>query len=134
MSDWILVDKDPPLATITINRPETRNAINYQMWGELSNLFLELDADKRYRVIIVTGAGREAFCAGADINDFKKYRSDSNLGRQYNNSVNALLGTVSTLETPTISMIRGFAAGGGCELAVATDFELAKIVRSGKNQ
>ena len=47
MSDWILVDKDPPLATITINRPETRNAINYQMWGELSNLFLELDADKR---------------------------------------------------------------------------------------
>ena len=46
MSDWLLVDKDPPLATITINRPETRNAINYQMWGELSNLFLDLDDDK----------------------------------------------------------------------------------------
>lgn len=125
MSDWILVDKDPPLATITINRPETRNAINYQMWGELSNLFLDLDEDKDYRVIIITGAGREAFSAGADINDFKKYRSDSNLGRQYNDSVNGLLRTVSTLETPTISMIRGFAAGGGCELAVATDLRMA---------
>ncbi|MEE2686935.1 MAG: enoyl-CoA hydratase-related protein, partial [Chloroflexota bacterium] len=61
MSDWILVDKAPPLATITINRPETRNAINYQMWGELSNLFLDLDDDKDFRVIIITGAGCEAF-------------------------------------------------------------------------
>ena len=43
MSDWILVDNDPPVATVIINRPETRNAISYSMWGELSNIFIELD-------------------------------------------------------------------------------------------
>ena len=45
MSDWILVDKDLPVATVIINRPETRNAISYSMWGELSNIFNELDQD-----------------------------------------------------------------------------------------
>ena len=125
MSDWILVDKDLPVATVIINRPETRNAISYSMWGELSNIFTELDRDTNCRAIIVTGAGGEAFSAGADINDFQQYRSNSDLGRGYNDSVNNLLRTVNSLETPTISMIRGFAAGGGCELAVATDLRIA---------
>ena len=125
MSDWILVDNDPPVATVIINRPETRNAISYSMWGELSNIFIELDRDINCRAIIVTGAGSEAFSAGADISDFQQHRSNSNLGREYNDSVNNLLRTVSNLETPTISMIRGFAAGGGCELAVATDLRIA---------
>ncbi len=72
MSDWILVDKDLPVATVIINRPETRNAISYSMWGELSNIFTELDRDTNCRAIIVTGAGGEAFSAGADINDFQQ--------------------------------------------------------------
>ena len=125
MSEHILVDHEPPIATITINRPRQRNAINFAMWGQLSQLLLELDAERDTRAIVITGAGEEAFSAGADIQDFEQYRSDSARGREYNRAVDGLLTTLTELETPTISMIRGFAAGGGCEIAVATDLRIA---------
>ena len=75
--------------------------------------------------MIITGAGGEAFSAGADIADFHKHRSDSVKGRGYNDAVNGLLEALTEMGTPTISMIQGFAAGGGCETAVATDLRNA---------
>ena len=125
MSDYILLDRQPPLATVTINRPRQRNAINFAMWEELARLFAELDADRDIRAVVLTGAGEEAFSAGADIADFEEYRSDSAKGLVYNRAVDGLLETLAQLETPTISMIQGFAAGGGCEIAVATDLRIA---------
>ncbi len=125
MSDHILLERDPPLATITLNRPQQRNAISYQMWGELSQLLGELDDDGNCRAVVITGAGTEAFSAGADIKDFEEYRADSTMGRRYNSAVDGLLRTLTEMETPTISMIRGYAVGGGCELAVATDLRIA---------
>ncbi len=125
MSDHILLERELPLATITLNRPQRRNAISYQMWGELSQLLRELDDDGNCRAVVITGAGTEAFSAGADIKDFEEYRADSTMGRQYNSAVDGLLRTLAEMETPTISMIRGYAIGGGCELAVATDLRIA---------
>ena len=125
MSDYILLERDPPLATITLNRPQQRNAISYQMWGELSQFLCKLDDDGNCRAVVITGAGNEAFSAGADIKDFEEYRADSTMGRRYNSAVDGLLRTLTEMETPTISMIRGYAAGGGCELAVATDLRIA---------
>jgi len=125
MSDYILVDRQPPITTVTINRPNQRNAISYPMWGELSRLLASLDADRHIRVVVITGAGEEAFSAGADIQDFGKYRADSSKGRVYNDAVNGLLTTLSDMATPTISMIQGFAVGGGCEMAIATDLRIA---------
>ena len=126
--DPVLVERqpdNPAIATIIINRPRQRNAINYQMWGELADRLAELDADREVRAVVVTGAGEVAFSAGADIADFDQYRADSIKGRVYNRAVDRLLDTIATMDTPTISMIRGFAAGGGCELAVATDLRIA---------
>ena len=125
MSDYILLNRQPPLATVTINRPRQRNPINFAMWGELARLFAELDADRDIRAVVLTGAGEEAFSAGADIADFEEYRSDSAKGLVYNRAVDGLLETLAQLETPTISMIQGFAAGGGCEISVATDLRIA---------
>ena len=125
MSDHILLERDPPLATITLNRPRQRNAISYQMWGELAQLLQELDDDGDCRAVVITGAGTEAFSAGADIKDFEEYRADSTMGRRYNSAVDGLLRTLTDMETPAISMIRGYAVGGGCELAVATDLRIA---------
>ncbi len=125
VQDCILVERQPPVATITINRPGQRNAISYAMWGQLADRLLELDADRETRAIVLTGAGDAAFSAGADIQDFDQYRADSVKGRVYNAAVDRLLDTVAGMSTPTISMIRGFAAGGGCELAVATDLRIA---------
>ena len=125
VQDFILVQRQPPVATITINRPRQRNAINYAMWGELADRLQELDIDREARAVVITGAGGVAFSAGADIQDFDQYRADSGKGRVYNAAVDRLLDTVAGMDTPTISMIRGFAAGGGCELAVATDLRIA---------
>ncbi len=125
MNDDILVQRQPPTATITINRPEQRNAISFKMWSELSRLFASLDADPEVRVVVITGAGHEAYSAGADIQDFEEHRSDSQKGKAYNEAVDQVLSTVSNMGTPTISMIRGYAVGGGCELAIATDLRIA---------
>lgn len=122
---YILLRSEPPVATVIINRPAQRNAISFAMWGQLTDLLRELDGDRGVRCVVIAGAGDEAFSAGADISDFEKYRSDSVKGRAYNRAVDGLLETVGEMGTPVISMIRGFAAGGGCELAVATDLRIA---------
>ena len=122
---YILLRNESPVATVTINRPAQRNAISFAMWTELTALLRRLDADRDVRCVVLTGAGDTAFSAGADIGDFEAYRSDSAKGRVYNQAVDGLLETVAEIGTPVISMIRGFAAGGGCELAVATDLRIA---------
>lgn len=125
MNDHILVESNTAVATVTFNRPSQRNAISFDMWGQFSNIMQKLDADRDVRVVVITGAGGEAFSAGADIQDFDEHRSDSTKGRGYNDAVNGALQTLSEMATPTISMIQGFAVGGGCELAVATDLRIA---------
>ena len=125
MNDYILLDSKPPVATVTFNRPAQRNAISFAMWNQFSEILQKLDADADIRTVVITGVGDEAFSAGADIQDFDEHRSDSTKGRGYNEAVNGALKTLSDMATPTISMIRGFAVGGGCELAVATDLRIA---------
>ena len=126
-NQYILLRNESPVATVTINRPAQRNAISFAMWTELTALLRRLDADRDVRCVVLTGAGDTAFSAGADISDFEEYRSDSAKGRIYNQAVDGLLETVAEIGTPVISMIRGFAAGGGCELAVATDLRIAAV-------
>ena len=121
----ILLRRDGVVATVTINRPGQRNAISYAMWGQLAELMRQLDAERGTRCIVIAGAGGQAFSAGADIADFEQHRSNSVQGRRYNRAVDGLLETVAEIGTPVISMIQGFAAGGGCELAVATDLRIA---------
>ena len=122
---YILIRREDAVATVTINRPAQRNAISYDMWVGMGDLMRRLDADRAIRCVVIAGAGDEAFSAGADISDFERHRSDSEKGRVYNLAVDGLLETVAEMGTPVISMIRGFAAGGGCELAVATDLRIA---------
>ena len=121
----ILLRREPPVATVTINRPAQRNAISFTMWGQLTELMNDLDNDRDIRCVVIAGSGDEAFSAGADISDFEEHRSDSRRGRIYNRAVDGLLEKVAEMGTPVISMIGGFAAGGGCELAVATDLRIA---------
>jgi len=125
LNDHIIIDSNTPVATVTFNRPSQRNAISFDMWHQFSEIMRKLDADRDVRAVVITGAGGEAFSAGADIQDFDEHRSDSTKGRGYNDAVNGALKTLSDMATPTISMIQGFAVGGGCELAVATDLRIA---------
>ena len=109
MTSPILVDRKGAVATITLNRPGQRNAISYAMWEELSQFLAQLDAERDVRAVVITGAGEEAFSAGADINDFEEHRSDSTKGRRYNEAVNGLLGIETETDTTTETTDEGAA-------------------------
>jgi enoyl-CoA hydratase len=124
MSDFILTERQGQIATVILNRPENRNAINAQMWQELMQLAATLDADDTIRVIVFRGAGDNAFSAGADIREFETVRNNSTNARKYAESFDGAQDAVAAIGKPTISLIRGFCVGGGLELASATDIRI----------
>ncbi len=83
MTDEILVEKSEGVATVTFNRADQRNAIEYKGWLELRRIAIELERNADVRVVVFTGAGEKAFSAGADIKDFELYRSNSKIAEVY---------------------------------------------------
>ena len=123
--DGILVERDGSVATVTFNRPSQRNAISYAGWLELQRIAIELERDDSVRVVVFTGAGDRAFSAGADIKDFEQYRINSQIAKVYADAFDGAMDAVEAMSKPTISMIRGFCVGGGCEFSMATDIRIA---------
>jgi enoyl-CoA hydratase/carnithine racemase len=112
---------DGAVMRITLNRPEVRNAIDAQMINELGRVLDQAEKDPQARVLIITGAGERAFAAGADIAQLKvRTRSDA---LQRINA--ALFRRIEEHRLPSIAATRGYALGGGCELAMACDLRLA---------
>ena len=125
MNHEILVDKHERIATVTLNRPEQRNAISYPMWLELAEVLGSLEEDPRIRAVVVTGAGDEAFSAGADIKDFQEHRSNPEAAGKYALALESTLRALEGLSKPVIARINGYCVGGGCEIAVSSDLRLA---------
>ncbi|MBI2165626.1 MAG: enoyl-CoA hydratase/isomerase family protein [Chloroflexi bacterium] len=125
MSEDFLVARKDGIATITINRPQQRNAISYSMWRELREIAEGLHNDPSLRLVVFTGAGDQAFSAGGDIRDFETYRSNSAQASVYNTALEEALRAVEDIPCPTISVVKGYCVGGGCELAVFTDLRVA---------
>lgn len=124
MADTLLLEKDGPLAWIVFNKPERRNAVDLEMWERLPRLVAEVAEDDAVRVLILRGAGDEAFVSGADISQFRKVRSGPNATRDYDRAVDKALQSVARLEKPVVTMIHGFCMGGGCSIAVMCDLRL----------
>jgi enoyl-CoA hydratase len=117
----ILVASDGPLVTLTLNRPEVRNAIDLQMVREIHHLLDALQEYDEPGVMVVTGAGGQAFAAGADIAQLRERdREDALRGINSN-----LFARIEEFPWPTIAAIEGYALGGGCELAMAMDLRVA---------
>ena len=125
MSDDILLDRQDGIATVTFNRPDQRNAINYDGWLTLQRLAAELASDESVRVVVFAGTGEKAFSAGADIKDFEDHRNDGTSARLYAEAFDGALVAIGELPKPTISRIHGFCVGGGCEFSTATDIRIA---------
>ena len=124
MSDYqtILLERDEArgLAVLTFNRPEVRNALNQDMVDEVRHALNALRLDADLGALILTGAGDKAFIGGADIAELRDRRHLEAL-RGINSQ---LFGEIERFPAPTIAAIRGFALGGGCELAMACDLRV----------
>jgi 2-(1,2-epoxy-1,2-dihydrophenyl)acetyl-CoA isomerase len=123
--DTISYQIDDDIATITLNRPESFNALNLALVRDLFHAALEADEDPAVRCIVVTGAGK-AFCAGGDVKLF--HESRSRIGIVLKELTMYLHGTVSRLARtakPVVMAVNGVAAGGGMSLALAGDLVVA---------
>lgn len=125
MSEDLLLEIKDGIATITLNRPEQRNAMNYGMWEGIGDICVELEQNSEVRVVVVTGAGTDAFSAGADIKEFEELRSNSKQAQQWGSILDRAMNGLGELSKPTISLIKGYCIGGGCELACFTDLRIA---------
>ncbi len=122
--ETLLVDIRDGVATITLNRPEARNALNPTLVRELGEALAQLDADPAARVIVLRGAGERAFCAGADLKGFFEAASILEAREQYAGLARILAG-IPRMRTPVIAQVHGYALAGGCGLAVACDVVVA---------
>ncbi len=125
MADPILVERDGDVATVVINRPEKRNALNVEAWSALAEAMNALSDDESLRCIVLRGTGREAFAAGADISGFESERSTPALVRTYSETTHRAFDAVEQCRHPVVAMIHGFCLGGGFELATACDLRIA---------
>lgn len=117
--------KEPPLAWMIFNRPQMRNAVSLEMWQTLPELVEEVATDSALRVLLIRGAGEEAFISGADISQFSQVRFEAATAAEYDRATGRALMALSQLEKPVIAMIHGFCMGGGCSVAVMCDLRLA---------
>ncbi len=116
MSDEILIGVADDVATVTLNRPDKRNAMNAALLRALAAAFDDLDARRDVRVIVVRGAG-PAFCSGRDLRDMERGEPQV--------EIVPVLRKVEGSRHPTIAMIHGDAIAGGCELALHCDLRVA---------
>jgi enoyl-CoA hydratase len=119
----LLVDVSDRIATITINRPKSLNALNWATIQELSAALEEIARGRDVGVVLLTGAGEKAFVAGADISEMRGFTPLQVL--EFSRFGHGVLEKIERLPQPVIGVINGFALGGGCELAMACDMLLA---------
>lgn len=121
----VLVEIHGPVATVTLNRPEKRNALTLSMVRSLGSAFESLGDDDDVRVVVLRGAGA-AFCVGSDVLEFVEH--DANFTRRTWIAVgHRVMSVIAQLPQPTVAIVQGHAVGGGLELALACDFRVAAI-------
>ncbi len=114
--------KENGIALVTISRAQVLNVLNEEVLDELDDVFYKI-ASSGLRVAILTGEGKKAFAAGADIRGMLSFSREQSLA--FSQKGNAVFRRIEQLDVPVIAAIHGFALGGGCELALCCDIRLA---------
>lgn len=120
----ILLESEDKIAIITINRPQSLNALNSTTISELSTALGEVEQNPDIRVVILTGSGEKAFVAGADIKEFSDFGTEAAEKLARDGQQN-LFDKIENLKKPVIAAVNGFALGGGLELAMACHIRYA---------
>ena len=111
------------ICTLTINRPKQFNALNENVLRELDKNIQNIEKNKQCRAVILTGAGKQAFIAGADIKSMNKM--DNKSARKFSNLGQKLTLRIERLHIPVIAAVNGYALGGGCEFALSCHIRYA---------
>lgn len=121
----LIYEVDEPVATITLNRPKSLNALTQPLWGELKEALKKAEEDDVVRTVVLTGAGR-SFCAGYDLTE--KYDPPLKTAADWHRSLSkdmAVTMTIWNLEKPVIASVRGHCLAAGFEVALACDLTIA---------
>jgi len=121
----MVAEIDGPIGWMTFNKPARRNAVSLDMWEAIPAILDRFESDPRVRVIVLKGAGDQAFVSGADISQFESARSSREGNAQYEKTLGAASERLSACGKPTIAMIRGWCIGGGVAIAICCDLRIA---------
>ena len=119
----LLIETNDGVATLTVNRAQSLNALNSEVLGELECALYELNMDDGVKVVVLTGAGEKAFVAGADIKEMAEMSSFE--GHAFALRGQRVMLLMEKMKKPVIAAVNGYALGGGLELALACDFVYA---------
>lgn len=120
----VIVEKRGNIGIITYNNPAKLNAMSMEMWQQGREALLSFQEDHDIRCVILTGAGDQAFVAGADISKFENERSSVAQIEKYNETVAAYHAAAQSLIKPTVARIQGYCIGGGLAMAIDTDIRI----------
>ncbi len=125
-SSFLYELNDDGVATITLNRPERLNALTFEVYRELTDLFATLGTEAAVRVVVITGAGR-AFCSGGDVHDIigELFSRDMEGLLEFTRMTCELVGNIRALRKPVIASLNGTTAGAGACIALASDIRIA---------
>ena len=121
----LLMEKDGPIGWIIFNQPEKRNAVSLEMWQRMPEYVRELSTDDAIRVVVLRGAGDQAFVAGADISQFKDRRRNMADEEEYRRISAQGQEALARLGKPLLAMIHGYCVGGGVGIAITCDIRIA---------
>lgn len=124
-TDKLLARTEDGIGWLTLNQPEKRNALSLVMWRDLPRVMAHFAADPDARVVVVHGAGDKAFSAGADISEFGTVRATPDDRKAYDETVAAAFDAMRNLPKLSIAMIDGVCVGGGAEVAMECDVQIA---------
>lgn len=121
----MVAEIDGAIGWMTFNKPARRNAVSLDMWEAMPVILDRFEQDPAVRVIVLKGAGEQAFVSGADISQFEKVRSSRDSNAHYDAISGEASRRLSGCGKPTIAMINGFCIGGGLAIAIGCDIRIA---------
>ena len=124
-TDKLLVEVEDRVALVTFNNPEKRNALSAEIRAALPPTIRALQADGQVRVVVLTGAGDQAFVSGADISEFAEQRTTPEARAAYDRGAGESGRAWAELDKPVIAMIRGYCIGGGLLTAMQADIRIS---------